>query len=69
MVLIKRVDTPDSTGAVPMRDKQVEFPLLKVAEVTESGYQLYAAEMKTRCEEIKALKDQRLTLEEIKRRY
>ena len=43
--------------------------LLEVAEVTESGYQLYAPEMKTRCEEIKVLKDQRLTLEEIKRRY
>ena len=43
--------------------------LLEVAEVTESGYQLYAAEMKTRCEEIKTLKEQRLTLEEIKRRY
>ena len=43
--------------------------LLEVAEVTESGYQLYAPEMKTRCDEIKSLKDERLTLEEIKRRY
>ena len=43
--------------------------LLEVAEVTESGYQLYAPEMKTRCDEIKTLKEQRLTLEEIKRRY
>lgn len=38
-------------------------------ELTESGYQLYAPEMKARCEEIKALKEQRLTLEEIKRRH
>ncbi len=43
--------------------------LLEVAELTESGYQLYAPEMKTRCEEIKALKEQRLTLEEIKSRF
>ena len=43
--------------------------LLEVAEVTESGYQLYDADMKTRCEEIKAFKEQRLTLEEIKKRY
>lgn len=35
--------------------------------LTESGYQLYAPEMKTRCDEIKTLKEQRLTLEEIKR--
>lgn len=43
--------------------------LLEVAELTESGYQLYAPEMKTRCEEIKALKEQRLTLGEIKERF
>ncbi len=43
--------------------------LLEVAEVTESGYQLYHADMKTRCKEIQAFKEQRLTLEEIKKRY
>ena len=41
--------------------------LLEVAEFTESGYQLYSADMKARCEEIQALQKQRLTLEEIKR--
>ena len=43
--------------------------LLEVAEFTESGYQLYSADMKARCEEIQALQKQRLTLEEIKRRH
>lgn len=43
--------------------------LLEVAEVTESGYQLYHADMKARCQEIQAYKVQRLTLEEIKKRY
>lgn len=41
--------------------------LLDVAEVTESGYQLYAADMVQRCEQIKRLKGERRTLEEIKR--
>lgn len=40
--------------------------LLEVAEVTESGYQLYAADMAARCKQIKKLKDERFTLEEIK---
>ena len=43
--------------------------LLEVAEFTESGYQLYSADMKARCEEIQTLKKQRLTLEEIKKRH
>jgi hypothetical protein len=43
--------------------------LLEVAEFTASGYQLYSADMKARCEEIQALQKQRLTLEEIKRRH
>ena len=42
--------------------------LLEVAEVTKSGYQLYAADMKPRCEQIKALKRERWTLEEIQQR-
>lgn len=41
--------------------------LLEVAEVTESGYQLFAADMVQRCGEIKKLKGERRTLEEIKR--
>jgi DNA-binding transcriptional MerR regulator len=40
--------------------------LLEVAEVTESGYQLYAADMANRCQQIKKLKGDRFTLQEIK---
>ena len=39
--------------------------LLEVAEVTASGYQLYAPGMVERCEVIGKLKQQRLTLAEI----
>lgn len=42
--------------------------LLEVAEVTASGYQLYAPNMVARCEFIRTLKEQRLTLAEIKHR-
>ncbi len=42
--------------------------LLEVAEVTASAYQLYAPEMIARCELIRKLKAQRLTLAEIKSR-
>ncbi|MCK6440366.1 MAG: Fic family protein [Planctomycetes bacterium] len=42
--------------------------LLDVAEVTESGYTMYGREMTARCELIKKLKAQRLTLAEIKTR-
>jgi Fic family protein len=42
--------------------------LLEVADVTASGYQLYSPEMIARCELIRSLKEQRLTLAEIKRR-
>lgn len=42
--------------------------LLEVAEVTKSGYQLYAADMAQRCKRIQKLKAQRLTLEEIKKK-
>ena len=44
------------------------FGLLDVAEVAESGYQFYAAEMVARARHIQQLKAQRLTLEEIKAR-
>lgn len=40
--------------------------LLNVAEVTQSGYQLYSTDMIERCKHIKKLKGQRYTLEEIK---
>jgi len=39
--------------------------LLSVAEVTDSGYQLYDSNQAKRCEQIQKLKDQRLTLIEI----
>ncbi len=42
--------------------------LLTVAELTASGYQLYAPEMIARCQEIHNLKAQRLTLAEIRER-
>lgn len=42
--------------------------LLDVAEVTEAGYQLYAPDMIERIKQIHALKEQRLTLHEIKER-
>lgn len=42
--------------------------LLEVAEVTKSGYQLYATDMIDRCNQIKKLKGERLTIEEIKKR-
>jgi MerR HTH family regulatory protein len=40
--------------------------LLEVAEVTASGYQLFAADMAARCAEIKRMKRERLTLAEIR---
>lgn len=40
--------------------------LLEVAETTESGYQLYAADMVQRIQEINELKKQRYSLKEIK---
>jgi Fic family protein len=39
--------------------------LLEVAEVTEAGYQLYAADMVGRCAEIRRMQEERLTLAEI----
>lgn len=40
--------------------------LLQIAEITPSGYQLYASNMVARCKEIDSLKAKRLTLKEIK---
>lgn len=42
--------------------------LLEVAEVTEAGYQLYSHDMAHRIKKINELKEQRLTLQEIKER-
>lgn len=42
--------------------------LLAVEEIAESGYQLYGAEMIERCKQITALKAERLTLAEIRKR-
>jgi len=44
----------------------VKSGLIDIAEITPSGYQLFAHDMIKRIEKIKKLKAQRLTLEEIK---
>ncbi len=59
--LAKKVGEPNST----IRHWTKEG-LLSVAEVTGSGYQLYAPEMIDRIKQIHALKEQRFTLQEIK---
>ena len=41
--------------------------LLQVAEITESGYQMYSQEMINRIEKIQKMKEKRMTLEEIKK--
>ena len=41
--------------------------LLQVAEITESGYQMYSQEMIERIEKIQKMKEKRMTLEEIKK--
>lgn len=51
---------------VPTIRHWTKIGLLEVAEVTASGYQLYATNMIMRCKHIQALKNQRLTLEEIR---
>ena len=40
--------------------------LLQVAEITESGYQMYSQEMINRIEKIQKMKEKRMTLNEIK---
>ena len=42
--------------------------LLEVAEVTASGYQLFAANMAARCAEIRRMQGERLTLAEMRGR-
>ena len=59
--LAKKVGEPNST----IRHWTKEG-LLDVAEVTESGYQLYALEMVDRIKQIHTLKEQRFALQEIK---
>lgn len=41
--------------------------LLQVAEITESGYQMYSQEMINRIDKIQKMKEKRMTLEEIKK--
>ncbi len=65
--LLKIGELAKATGeTVPTIRFWTKAGLLEVAEVTESGYQLYAADMVQRCEQIKRLKSERHTLEEIK---
>ncbi len=65
--LLKIGELAKSVGeTVPTIRYWTSCGLLEVAEVTESGYQLYAADMANRCKQIKKLKGERLTLEEIK---
>jgi Fic family protein len=52
--------------SVPTVRHWVQTGLIDVAETTASNYQLFAPDMIKRCEEIKHLKNQRLTLAEIK---
>jgi DNA-binding transcriptional MerR regulator len=40
--------------------------LLQVAEITESGYQMYSEEMIGRIKKIQEMKEKRMMLEEIK---
>ncbi len=60
--LAKKVGEPNST----IRHWTKEG-LLEVAEITESGYQLYAPEMVERIKKIHELKEKRYTLQEIKK--
>jgi Fic family protein len=60
--LAKAVEEP-----VPTIRHWTKEGLLEVSEFTRSGYQLYALGAVERCKEIKKLKEQRLTLAEIKR--
>lgn len=65
--LLKIGELAKATGqTVPTIRFWTKQGLLEVAEVTDSGYQLYAADMVQRCEQIKQLKSERRTLEEIK---
>ncbi len=43
--------------------------MLEVAEVTESGYQMFSDEMIERVRKIVEMKEKRMTLEEIKMEY
>tara|TARA_B110000467_G_scaffold88405_1_gene79896 strand:- start:1350 stop:1775 length:426 start_codon:yes stop_codon:yes gene_type:complete len=61
--LAKRIGVPNSTIR-----HWTKSGLLQVAETTHSGYQMYNLDMIERIEKIMALKEKRLTLEEIKKR-
>jgi len=65
--LLKIGELAKATGeTVPTIRFWTKEGLLDIADVTESGYQLYAPDMVQRCEQIKKLKGERLTLNEIK---
>lgn len=65
--LLKIGDLAKASGeTVPTIRYWTQEGLLEVAEVTESGYQLYAPDMVQRCERIKKLKGERHTLAKIR---
>ena len=65
--LMKIGELAKTTGqTVPTIRFWTKEGLLEVAEVTESGYQLYAPDMVERCRAIEKLKSQRLSLSEIR---
>lgn len=68
-VLLKIGELAKAVGeSVPTIRHWTKEGLLDIAEVTESGYQLFSVDMIKRCEKIQKLKSQRLTLGEIKER-
>ncbi len=67
--LMKIGELAEATGqTVPTIRYWTKEGLLEVAEVTPSGYQLYARDMVQRCDRIKQLKAERWTLAEIRKR-
>lgn len=65
--LLKIGDLAKAAGeTVPTIRHWTKEGLLEVAEVTDSGYQLFAPDMVARCQQIIKLKEKRLTLHEIR---
>lgn len=68
-VLLKIGDLAKATGeTVPTMRHWTQAGLLIVSETTPSGYQLYSQDMVSRCNTIKALKTERWSLAEIKKK-
>ena len=67
---IKLLKIGDLAQQVGMRNSTIRHwtkqGLLEVTEITDTGYQLYAPEMIERIKQIHVLKEQRMTLQEIK---